>query len=132
MSSETSRLFSSSSYLTFPPDINRRVPLTLLRFSYNVLPVYALYYLTAALVQRPGTRLLRVAIAPLTLTLAYVAGTAFDVSGGNPRYAYLSFGQTVSDPHRNVYFLELMSKLLVDYVADIYASHGLDISCHPS
>jgi hypothetical protein len=94
MLSLPSRLFSCE-YLYFPPDINRRVPLTLLRFFYNVLPVYLLYYLMAVLVQRPDKRLLRAAIACLTLTLAYTAGTAFDVSEGNSRYAYLSLGQTV-------------------------------------
>jgi hypothetical protein len=88
--------FRASSYLTFPPHAANRVAVTPALYAKHVLPVHACYYAAAVLVQMPRTRVFRVALLPVTLCLAWIAGVAFDLSGGDPKYDFLSFGQCVS------------------------------------
>jgi hypothetical protein len=87
--------FHPTSYLRFPPQASDRVPITAALYAKHILPVYACYCITAVLVQQPQTRVHRSALLPVTLSLAWIAAVAFDLSGGDPRYNFLSFGQCV-------------------------------------
>jgi hypothetical protein len=51
----------------------------------------------AVLVRMARTRVFRVALLPVTLYLAWIAGVAFDLSGGILNYTnFFSFGTSVS------------------------------------
>jgi hypothetical protein len=89
------RSFHATDYLTFPPSIDARVPITFGLLLRHVVPVHLAYYLTAVLVCTPNTRCYRMLLLPITLALAWVAATAFDMSGGDPQYKHLNYANDV-------------------------------------
>lgn len=74
-------------------------PLTLHSFFLVLLPPLLCYYITALLVLLPHTLLLRIALLPLTLSLALRAATQVDLTLGHDsdRLPYLNQGLAVCD-----------------------------------
>ncbi|KAI6125246.1 hypothetical protein EV401DRAFT_2154380 [Pisolithus croceorrhizus] len=57
-----------------------------------VLPAFLSYYIAAVLVVLPGMRMLRVALWPVTVFLAFRAAVTVDFSRKNPERTYINFG----------------------------------------
>jgi len=72
-------------------------PLTLRSFFLVLFPPLLCYYITALLVLLPHTSVLRIALLPLTLFLAFRGATQLDLSFGHDsnRLAYLNQGPAV-------------------------------------
>ncbi|KAI0033617.1 hypothetical protein K488DRAFT_47289 [Vararia minispora EC-137] len=62
--------------LAFPPDANFRQPLS--RYGFEVIPFFTCLYVHALLVMLPHTRVIRVALLPITLWQAYYVITCLD------------------------------------------------------
>jgi hypothetical protein len=97
-----STLFRVTDYLRFPPSISARVPITPTLFAHYVLSANAAYYVTAVLVCLPNTRPLRMLLLPVTLGLAWIAATAFDMSFGEDKFKHLNYGNDVRACHPTV------------------------------
>lgn len=70
------------------PSFEERQPLTVQSFKYCLL-AYFCHYVMAVLVLLPRTFALRLALFPITLSMAFRAAL-LDFSGGNPEFAYLN------------------------------------------
>ncbi|KAI6164112.1 hypothetical protein EDD17DRAFT_1725094 [Pisolithus thermaeus] len=57
-----------------------------------ILPAFLSYYIVAVLVILPETRMLRVALWPVTVFLAFRAAVTVDFSCKNPERTYINFG----------------------------------------
>lgn len=80
-------------FATLFPSPDVRKPLTLEVFLKELAPVFVLYYINALLVLIDGTLIIRLALSPITLWLAFCAATQLDVAAGlDPRFAYLNQG----------------------------------------
>lgn len=82
--------------LDLPPTPNTRLTISLGRVATGILPAFACYYLTAVLVCLPNTRILRTALLPVSLLLAWRAATQYDVSAGIDEQGHLNYGLCVS------------------------------------
>jgi hypothetical protein len=71
------------------------VPLTWTSFVQLFTPPLLSYYVTAVLVQLPGTRWIRIALLPVTILLSFRAGTRLDLSFGHDTLTYLNQGLSV-------------------------------------
>jgi hypothetical protein len=80
----------------FPPSSDERVHLTAGRLWTYVVPLLVLYYVTALLACTPNTRQIRLALFPITISLAYYAAVSLDPSGGDPLRKAVNFGYCVS------------------------------------
>lgn len=82
----------------FVPSPSARKPLTEESFLKELLPPVILYYATAFLVVTRGTLKIRVALLPITLWMAFRAGSGLDVVSGlvtDQRFVYLNSALSV-------------------------------------
>ena len=80
------------------PSPAARKPLTTETFLQNLLPPIVLYYATAFLVVTRGTLKLRIALLPITLWMAFHAGSGLDVVAGSSGHL-AQFNQGLSVRH---------------------------------
>lgn len=80
----------------YPPSVDARLPITPSRFLSGVLPAFLVHYLTAVLVCRPNTRALRLTLLPISLPLAWIAATRYDMAAGKDEYSHMNYGICVS------------------------------------
>jgi len=73
-------------------------PLTLRSFFHVLLPPLLCYYITALLVLIPRTLVLRIALLPFTLSMAFRGAMQLDLSFGHDRLAYLNQIPAVRNP----------------------------------
>lgn len=80
----------------------------------NILPVIALYYVTAVLVIIPGTSNIRLALLPLSLCSAFRAVTSIDIAlaWNEPGFRCLDFGFGVC---RDLHFVKGASEELTHF-----------------
>lgn len=81
----------SNDVLRVPPT-SATLPFDIYTLLTYVLPAFLSYYIVAVLAILPGTRMLRLAIWPLTVFLAFRAAVSVDFSGKNPQRTYINFG----------------------------------------
>jgi hypothetical protein len=75
-----------------------RAPLTTENIVSNIVPPVICYLTTAFLVLLPRTQLIRVALWPLTASLAFRAAVSLDLSMGNPKLQFYNIDLLVSSP----------------------------------
>lgn len=72
------------------------LPNLLILFDVYIFKVFVSYYIAAVLAILPRTFLLRLAILPITLWLAFRAFTTIDAVGSDPGYGFLGYSLGVS------------------------------------
>jgi len=91
-----------------------RAPLTTENFVFNIVPPVICYFITAFLILLPRTKPIRVALWPITATLAFRA-SGLDMSMARPELEYLNTDLQVGSPHANILAITSIS-YCVDHI----------------